>query len=527
MGQLSEKHKPRSALWCGMYRTAMLNTVFNHGGPMLTKLTVCQALCAVFVLLWRYALSDVPRPMFPYWTMITNVRWHTFILCACFIFSGLHASSYTPDTSFIPASPSFFWPLLGLLGLFAIAYGFSRHKHAISWTKIMKLMLAHGLMTGLFLKASWARSVFAGIDHALHALANAVQQGTSLVFGYLGSPSTPFMLQPAADGTNGSTFVLAFQSLPMMVVISALCMVAFHWRLLPLFIKSMAWVGQGFCHIGGVLATCMAGQVILDQVSATLLIKPYLQRLTRNEWLSTMTAGMATSSAGAFALYALLLRPLLGGDAVLHVVAAAIVNIPAALLVCEILIPERQKLTQGDYAAPHAFANTMQAIAYGTEEGWRVMWHVVAMLMVSMALIFLVNGAFEGLTGWLIGQPWSLSAVAGTLLSPLMKFIGIQAASGETLTAATWLAQKILFNEVVTLSEIAHAPAHSVSPRTVAILTYSICNFANFTSIGLQMLAFTSIEPTRKKRIAKHATQAMLCALWAGLWSSTVVSLWL
>ena len=322
---------------------------------------------------------------------------------------------------------------------------------------------------------------------------------------------------------QGVPFIFIFQALPMIVVMGAISMLLFHWGVLPWVVRGLARGAQKGWNIGGALATAMAAKLFLGQTDGPLLVKPYLARFSSNELFSVMTAGMATTSVVLFALYNALLGKVMGNEAAwTHLVTSAVINIPASLMMAEIMVPHRGDLTQGEAKSPYNFVNSMEAIAQGTLDGWTMMGAIGALLISALAFVYIGDRLVGGVTLWILGQSISLDALVGTLCAPFAWCLGIPWT--EALQCGAFLAKKWVLNEVVALMDVSHS-AGSISGRSLAILTYSICGFGNLSSIAIQIGGFSSLIPTRKEDIVTLAPWALLAGSLAGGISSALVSL--
>jgi CNT family concentrative nucleoside transporter len=334
----------------------------------------------------------------------------------------------------------------------------------------------------------------------------------------LGGGPAPFSIS-----SEGFSFIFIFQALPIIAVVGALSMLMFHWGILNVFVRVLSSIMRPVWRIGGVLATAMGAKLFLGQTDAPLVIRPYLSKLSRNEWFSIMVVGMATGSASLFALYAGFLQSAMSpARAICHVVTAAVVNIPAALLMAELMCPEKDKPTQGAYQSPYTFHNSMDAIAKGALDGWGVMWSVAAMLVVSVALVSLLNRGI-GFIGWCAGNPTlSFHGLVGHCMRPLVWAMGIP--WSDSLLAGQVMGTKIALNEVMALARIP-ALSQQLQGHTIEILAYSLCNFGNFSSIAIQIGGFAVMVPERKSDIAGLAGKALGASILAGGLSSCLYAL--
>lgn len=410
--------------------------------------------------------------------------------------------------------------LFGAILLIAIAWLFSESRSSISWTKVIRLIGCQIILMICFLKISLVQKGFLFFNDGINVFRGAVLKGTSFVFGYVGGGAPPFVV----DTQKGSTFIFMFQALPMIVVLSAISMLLFHWRILPAIVKCISGIAQKLWKIGGALSTAMAAKLFFGQTDAPLLVRPYLAEFSRNELFSVMTAGMATTSMTLFVLFTTLLEKSLGGSqALTHIVASTVINIPASLAIAELLIPERNKVTQGKLKTPYAFTSSMQAIAQGTTDGWTIMWSIGAMLIVAFAFVEIVNVSLGFVTSNLFGTSIQLETILGYLLWPLIWCMGIP--PKDAFMASSLLSVKIIFNEVVAFVKASGLSAKEISPRSLSILTYALCSFGNISSIAIQVAGFGEMIPMRKLEIDSLVPRALFASLLAGVLSSALVSL--
>src|SRR3981081_1061874 len=315
----------------------------------------------------------------------------------------------------------------GVFALLAIAWGLGENRRAVSLRQaaiglVVTILTAVGL-----LKAPFVAAGFGVLSDAVGAISSASRAGTSFVFGYLGGGALPFELKaPGAD------FILAFQALPVVLVMSVLTTLLFYWRVLPPVVRSMAWLLERTLGVGGAVGLSTAANIFLGMVEAPLFIRPYLARLTRSELFLVMTGGMAGIAGTVLVLYATLLAPLIP-DAAAHFVIASVLGAPAAILVSLIMVPEtRDKRTGGSLADPEIHASsTMDAIVKGTVAGLELLLNIVAMLIVLVALVYLAN-AILGLLPNIGGAGISLQRVLGYAMAPVCWLMGLPWPRGLT-----------------------------------------------------------------------------------------------
>ena len=276
---------------------------------------------------------------------------------------------------------SFLQPVVGYAALIAIAWILSARRAAIPWRTVLGGIGLQILLAVLIHKVPLAQSVILVLNSAMVALEEATRAGTTLVFGYLGGGPAPF---PA--GGVGSGFVLAFQALPIVLVISALSALLFHWRILPAIVNGFSWLLERTLGVGGAVGLSTAANVFVGMVEAPLLIKPYLDRVSRGELFIVMTAGMAGVAGTVMALYAGILGAAVPG-ALGHILAASFMSAPAAVFFSVLMVPPEGDPTGKGVKLASIDDSTMAAITRGTTEGLGLLLNIVARLIVLVALV--------------------------------------------------------------------------------------------------------------------------------------------
>lgn len=412
--------------------------------------------------------------------------------------------------------PALLQSLIGLLLILLIAWGLSENRHRLPWrTVIGGLALQLGLSIAL-LELPPLQALFLVLNEAASAIENATRAGTSFVFGYLGGGPMPFELtQPAAS------FVFAFRALPVVLVVSALSALLFHWRILPWLVRGFSRVLEKALGIGGAVGLSAAANVFLGMVEAPLFVRPYLGNMSRSELFITMTCGMAGVAGTVMVLYASILGPVLP-DAMGHILAASIISIPAAIVVSVLMVPGESGTLSGELNPPRISHSSMDAIAQGTEEGIRLLINITAMLIVLLALVHLCNAALALLPGP-GGQPLSLQGLLGWLLAPLAWLIGIP--WSEASTAGALMGTKTILNELVAYLELARLDAEALSPRSRILMTYALCGFANLGSLGILIGGMTAMCPERRQEIVTLAGKTLVSGTLATCLTATGIGL--
>jgi CNT family concentrative nucleoside transporter len=384
---------------------------------------------------------------------------------------------------------------LGVLALLAIAWALSENRRAVSLRQVA-VGLAVTVVTALvLLKLPPVAKAFGAINDAVNTISAASRAGTSFVFGYLGGGALPFDLKaPGAD------FILAFQALPIILVMSVLTTLLFYWRVLPPVVRGMAWLLERTLGVGGAVGLSTAANIFLGMVEAPLFIRPYLAQLTRSELFLVMTGGMAGIAGTVLVLYATFLAPLIP-DAAAHFVIASVLGAPAAILVSLIMVPESSdKRTGGELAGDPDMraSSTMDAIARGTAAGLELLLNIIAMLLVLVALVYLAN-AILGLLPGFGGAKVSLQRLLGLLMAPVCWLMGLP--WPQAVTAGSLMGIKTVLNELIAYVELSKLGVDALDPRSRLIMLYAMCGFANFASLGIMIGGLGTMAPERREEI--------------------------
>jgi CNT family concentrative nucleoside transporter len=380
--------------------------------------------------------------------------------------------------------------IVGIFGLLALAFAFSENHRAVSFRQAAVGLAFTVVLAILFLRIPQLKVAFGMIGDAVNAIAAATRAGTGFVFGYLGGGPLPFELK-----TPGNEFVLALQAMPVVLVMSVLTTLLFHWRILPPVVRGFGIVLERTLGVGGAVGLSTAANVFLGMVEAPLCIKPYLARLTRSELFVVMTGGMAGIAGTVLVLYATVLGSAVP-DAAGHLVVASVLGAPAAILISLIMVPEKPDglPSQVDKIAPVA-TGTMDAVVRGTSAGLELLLNICAMLIVLVALVHLVNGAL-GLLPEIAGAPVTLERGLGIVMAPVCWLMGVP--WNEAPTAGALMGMKTVLNEFVAYLKMAALPPDALSDRSRLIMLYAMCGFANFASLGIMIGGLATMAPERR-----------------------------
>lgn len=384
---------------------------------------------------------------------------------------------------------------LGVAVLLGFAWAISENRRAVNWTSAGIALLVTFVTAVLLLKAPVIQAGFAMIGGAVDAVAAATRAGTSLVFGYIGGGSLPFELK-----TPGAEFILAFQALPVVLVMSVLTTLLFYWRILPPVVRGFSWALERSLGIGGAVGLSTAANIFLGMVEAPLFIRPYLAKLTRGELFMVMTGGMAGIAGTVFVLYATILRDIIPGVAG-HILVASIVSAPAALLIAGLMVPDDTKPKRGRLAKiklTPAAESTMDAICKGTAAGLELLLNIIAMLVVLVALVHLAN-AFLSLLPDAAGSAITLQRLLGIVMAPVCWLMGVP--WDQAVTAGALMGIKTVLNEFLAFLELAKLAPGALDERSRLIMLYAMCGFANFGSLGIMIAGLTVMAPERRADI--------------------------
>jgi concentrative nucleoside transporter, CNT family len=386
----------------------------------------------------------------------------------------------------------------GIVALLAIAWALGENRRAVSLRQTALGLIVTILTAVILIKIPVVAHAFGAINDAVGAINEATRAGTSFVFGYLGGAPLPFDIK-ADPKAAGADFILAFQALPIVLVMSVLTTLLFYWRVLPPIVRGMAWLLERTLGVGGAVGLSTAANVFLGMVEAPLFVRPYLAQMTRSELFLVMTGGMAGIAGTVLVLYATLLAPLIP-DSAAHFVIASVLGAPAAILVSLIMVPETSKQrTGGKLEDPDMHASsTMDAIVKGTAAGLELLLNIVAMLLVLVALVHLAN-AMLSLLPSISGAPISLQRVLGLVMAPVCWLMGLP--WSQAVTAGSLMGTKTVLNELIAYVDFAKLDPSALDPRARLIMLYAMCGFANFGSLGIMIAGLGTMAPERREEI--------------------------
>jgi CNT family concentrative nucleoside transporter len=406
--------------------------------------------------------------------------------------------------------------VLGLVVFTAIAWALSEGRRRV---RLRTILVGIGLQLGLglvLLKVSLFQDLFLLLNRLVLSLEEATRAGTAFVFGYIGGGELPF-----AETFPGASYILGFQGLPLVILVSALSALFFHWRILPLVVRGFARVLQRSMGIGGTEGMAVAANLFVGMVEAPLLVRPYLARMTRSEIFTLMTGGMATIAGTVMVLYASILSRAIP-DVMGHILTASVISLPAAVTMAKIMVPETRPPTSGAFTDPDPARSSMDAVTRGTLQGVSLVINIVAMLVVLVALVHLVNLVL-GLLPSVGGSHLSLQRLLGWIMAPLVWLMGIPWA--EAPSAGVLMGTKTILNEFIAYLDLSRLAPGTLSERSMLIMTYAMCGFANPGSLGIMIGGLGTMAPERREEIVALGLRSIVAGTLATAMTGCVVGI--
>jgi CNT family concentrative nucleoside transporter len=408
----------------------------------------------------------------------------------------------------------------GVLGIFFLLFlawvlgerPHGGHPRQIRWrTVVAGLALQAGLGL-LLLRLPPASHALLLLNRLALALQEATDRGTAFVFGYLGGGALPF-----SETAPGASFILAFKVLPLVLTISALSSLLYYWGVLQTVTRAFAWLLRRSMGISGALALGAAVHIYVGMIEAPLLIRPYLTRMQRGELFAVMSCGMAGVAGTVMVVYATILGPVIP-DALGNILISSVISTPAALAVAALMVPFGPGDDQAEIGGDERPAGAFDALMRGTRDGVAPLIGIVTVLIVTVALVALVNMTLGLLPGGI-----TLQGLFAVPFRPVMWLIGIP--WSETAEAAALMGTKTALNEFVAYLDLAKLPEGALGPRTRLIVTYALCGFANFGSLGILVGGLGAMVPERRREITALGLRSIVSGTIATCISGAVAGL--
>ncbi len=397
--------------------------------------------------------------------------------------------------------------LICIAVVLAIAFLFSAHKSKISLRLVFSALALQFALAFFILKTSVGLVIFGQLANIFKSIYQYADSGIGFLFGNLAK----------ADGPWG--FIFALKVLPIIIFFGALMSLLFHLGIVQIIVKGFAWAIRPILGTSGAETLSVAANSMLGQTEAPLLIKNYIARMTTSETLTMMVSGMAHLSGAILAAYGLM------GIPVLHMLSASFMAIPGSILISKILIPETEvPETMGgqNIQVARETKNVLDAVSTGTSDGLRLAVNVGAMLLAFISLVALVDSLLMWSTGYFMANPLTLNVLFGKIFYGIVYLLGIP--GHECQTAGALLGQKLAINEFVAYTSMIKA---GLCERSVAILTYALAGFANFSSIGIQIGGIGAICPEKRQLLTRLGVRALLGGTLANILNAAIASLFL
>ena len=407
-------------------------------------------------------------------------------------------------------------PVLGLGVLIAVAWLVGGVRRAFPWRLVAAGLAIQFAVALILIRMPGSQQVFVWFNDGVLALQKATEAGTALLFGFLGGGALPF-----EEPFPGAAFVFAFRALPMVLVVSALSALLYHWRILPWVVRLFAWALSRALRIGGPASFATAGNIFVGNIEAPLLIRPYLERLSRPDLFVVMTAGLATIAGTVFVLYASFLSGVIP-NAAGHLLTASIISAPAAVMIARLMMPADAVGTDESVGIERRYDNSMDAVTRGAVDGLQLLAYIIAMVLVLVALVALLN-IILGLLPEVAGAPLTLQRMFGWLLAPVAWLMGVP--WDQAATAGSLLGTKIVLNELVSYLDMAGLPEGGLDGQSSLIMTYAMCGFANFGGLGVMIGGLSAIVPSRRDEIVGLGMRALLAGNLATFMTGAVAGL--
>lgn len=406
--------------------------------------------------------------------------------------------------------------IAGLAVFTGIAWLISENRTKVSFKIIIAGILIQLVVGLILLKLPVFRNFFVSLNRLVLSLEESTTAGTSMVFGYLGGGKLPF-----AEKFPGAGFILAFRALPLVLLISALSSLLFYWKILPMVVKAFSWALQKTMGLGGAEGLGVSANIFIGMVESPLFIRPYLNGMTRSEIFTLMTSGMATIAGTVMVLYASILSKVIP-NIMGHILTASIISVPAAIMISKIMVPETGRQTSGELTSPEESLSAMDAITKGTMQGIQLLINIIAMLIVLVALVHLVN-IILGLLPEFGDQPVTLQRLLGLVMAPVAWLMGVP--WKEAPVAGALMGTKTILNEFIAYLDMSRLAQGALSHKTLVIMTYAMCGFANPGSLGIMIGGMGTMAPERRDEIVSLGFRSIVAGTLATCMTGAVVGI--
>ncbi len=405
--------------------------------------------------------------------------------------------------------------LLGIVVLISAAWLLSEKRADVDWRAVLVGLALQFVLALVLLKVPLVRDGLLMLNGVVHAVEQATVTGAGFIFGYLSGGTAPFEVT-----AESALYLFAFRVLPQIIVFSVLVALFWYWGVLPMIVRGLGLALRKVMGLSGAVGTAAASSVFLGMVETPLVVRAYLSSLSRSELFTLMTCGMSTVAGSIMVLYASVLGDVIPG-ALGHILTASVINVIGAVYLSRVMIPETDTIAPEAVADGLHYSSNMDAITRGTTDGLRLAVNVGAMVLVLVSLVALVN---QMLSIVVFGEgPLTLERMMGWVFSPVAWLIGIP--WSEAQQSGALLGSKLILNELVAYLQMAALPAGTLSERSSLIMTYALCGFANFGSLGIMLGGLQTLVPERREEVLAVAPKTLISGMAVTSVTAAVVGL--
>jgi len=408
--------------------------------------------------------------------------------------------------------------LLGITLILLLIWVLSENRrNRPSWRWIFGAIAMQIVLALLIIRVPVIWDFIGLANSAVTAVEQATLAGSSYIFGYAGGAELPFVLKEGAQ----APLIIAFQILPLVIVFSALAALLWHWGILAWLVRGLSWALRRSLGVSGVVGLSGSSNIFLGVVESPLVVRAYLERMSRAELFAVMVLAMATISGAILVLYAQTLKHTVP-NAVGHMISASLISLPAAILIARIMVPGDQGTAADSQKTSIKYDSSIDAIVRGTMDGMQLFLAVIAIILVIFALVALVDQMLA-LLPLIEGSPLTLRRLFGWVFAPFMWAIGIP--WDQAPAAGALMGTKTILNEYVAYLDLAALPEGQFTPRSQLIVTYAMCGVANLASVGLLVSTIGTLAPGRRAETAALGMKSWIAGNAATAMTGAVVGL--
>ncbi|MFL0205869.1 nucleoside transporter C-terminal domain-containing protein [Aquirufa sp. 2-AUSEE-184A6] len=407
-----------------------------------------------------------------------------------------------------------FTGLLGIVLILGVAFLMSNNRKAINYRTVGVGLLLQVLLAVFILKTEVGQNLFQWLGDSINTLLGQADKGAQFVFGSL--VNRDLMIKAFGPGND---YIFFFKVVPTIIFVAVLVNMFYHLGILQRVVSFMGKGVHWLMGVSGAEALSNVASTFVGQVEAQIMIKPYLKNMTNSELMASMTGSFACIAGGVMAVYISL------GVPAAYLLAASLMAAPGALVISKIMFPETEKSeTEGEVKLElsKTHTNLVDAIAAGASEGLKVGLNVIAMLIGFIALIALVDLGLGHIGAWVNYPELSMNTILGKLFSVFAFAMGVPAQDIEV--AGALMGKKMVVNEFVAYLDMVHLKA-TLDPKTIAITSFALCGFANFSSVAIQIGGIGELAPSRRSDLAKLGFKALIAGTLASYLSATLAGL--